>query len=180
MHDRTSNLLGAAGLVVVDLMKAAVAEAGGGNPSASAALVTLSREPGISTTALARAVKLTQPAVSRLVDGLVSRGLIERHHGSGRAVALRLTAGGQAAVRQLLDARRDVLDTLVAPLDEAERVALERSLEKVLDRAYDGVGSTWVLCRLCDDVACTARGAVCPVGHARRQRGAQREQGEQP
>lgn len=76
--------------MVVDLVKTAVDEAGGGNPSASAALVTLAREPSISTTALAGAVKLTQPAASRLVDGLVSRGLIEREQGAGRAVALRL------------------------------------------------------------------------------------------
>lgn len=178
MHDRTVNLLGAAGLAVVDVMKAAVDEAGGGNPSVSAALVTLDREPGISTTALARAVKLTQPAASRLVDGLVSRGLIEREPGSGRTVALRLTAEGQAAVRQLLDARRAALDTLVAALDSTERAALEQSLAKLLDRAYETVGSTLVLCRLCDDTACTARGAVCPVGHARRQREQPRERGE--
>lgn len=158
-------------------MRSAVDEAGGGNPSVSAALVTLAREPDISTTDLARAIKLTQPAASRLVDGLAARGLIEREPGSGRAVALRLTGEGQAAVRRLLDARRDAIGTLVARLDEPERAALERGLEKVLGQAFDGVGSTWVLCRLCDDGACTGGGAVCPVGHARREQ-ERRERGE--
>ncbi|MGH9135458.1 MAG: MarR family winged helix-turn-helix transcriptional regulator [Acidimicrobiales bacterium] len=171
MHDRLANLLGAAGLAVVDLARTAIDEAGGKNPSWSAALITLAREPGIGATDLARHITLTQPGASRLVDGLVSAGLIERVARSGRSVALRLTAEGQSEVRRLLDARRDALDSLVASLTAVERSALERILETILDRAYDHARSGSVLCRLCDHTACVGRGETCPVTHAAQERG---------
>jgi MarR family transcriptional repressor of emrRAB len=171
MNDRMANLLGAAGLAVVDLATAAVDEAGGRNPSRSAALITLAREPGLSATDLARHVRLTQPAASRLVDGLVSSGLVQRKAGTGRAVALRLTAKGRAMVRRLLKARREAIDSVIAPLVDADRVALERILEKVLDAAFDRVRSGFVLCRLCDHEACIDGGALCPVSNASRERG---------
>jgi DNA-binding MarR family transcriptional regulator len=174
MHDRLPNLLGATALGVVDLTGAAIDAAGGRNPSWSAALIIVARHPGIGATELARRIKLTQPAVSRLVDGLEARGLVERDAPSGRSVALRLTAEGEAAARRLLDARHEVLDSLLTPLDEAERATLEQSLEKILDRAYDWIRSEFVMCRLCDEGACIGGGAVCPVGQAGRERGERR------
>lgn len=173
MHDsRLRNLLGAAGLAVADLTREAVDEAGGRHPSWSAALITLAREPGTATTDLARHIRVTQPAASRLIDGLEASGLIERETAHGRSVPLRLTPDGEAAVRRLLDARHETLDDVLAPLDADERATLERLLEKVLDGAYDRVRSTHVMCRLCDHVACTRDDATCPVSHARRERGA--------
>lgn len=109
--------------------------------------------------------------MSRLVEGLEAQGLVERVPGEGRSVPLRLTAEGQAAVRRLLDARRDALDPLLAPLDEGERATLERLLEKVVDGAFESVRSGPVLCRLCDHTACVGGGATCPVTDARRERG---------
>lgn len=173
MHDRLANLLGATGLAAVDLASAAIGEAGGRNPSWSAALITLAREREVetSTTDLARHIKLTQPAASRLVEGLVSQGLIERGAGSGRSVPLRLTTEGEATVDRLLDARRQALASLVAGLDEDEIAALERTLEKVLDSAFDHIRSGFVLCRQCDHTACVGGGANCPVTQANQQRG---------
>lgn len=171
MHDRLPNLLGAAALAVVDLSSEALDEAGGGHPSASAALLRIARQPGIGTTELAQRIKLTQPAASRLVDGLAARGLVERESRSGRSVALRLTAAGRSVARRLLTARHEAIDALLARLDAGERAALERSLEKILDRAIDEVGSEFVVCRLCDVATCFGGGATCSVHHASQQRG---------
>lgn len=67
-------------------------------------LYTLSkhREP-INVTALNREVLLSQPALSRMVDRLVGRGLVERNTDSidGRSVRLSLTDEGKTCQRQI-------------------------------------------------------------------------------
>jgi MarR family transcriptional repressor of emrRAB len=182
MHDRLVNLLGATGLAVADLASEAVGGAGARNPSWSAALITLAREreSETTTTDLARHIKLTQPAASRLVEGLVAQGLIERGVGSGRSVPLRLTSEGEATVDRLLAARRQALASLVARLDDDESAALEHTLEKLLDSAFEQVRSGFVLCRQCDHNACVGGGASCPVTQAGQERQGRQERGEQP
>ncbi|MDA1358942.1 MarR family transcriptional regulator [Glycomyces luteolus] len=123
-------------------------------------------------TSLGRYIGLSQPAASRMVDGLVLRGLVERRAGAGRAVAVHLTAQGERTAARLLEHRREVLRPLVDALDPQERVALEALLEKLLHAVYgesgraeslpdDALGA--LLCRLCDRAACVRGGAACPV-----------------
>ena len=64
-------------------------------------LYTLSKCPGpVRLTELNRHVLLSQPALSRLVDRLAERGLVERHAdpADGRSVRLALTGAGWARV----------------------------------------------------------------------------------
>ena len=67
-------------------------------------LYTLSKCPEpVRLTELNRHVLLSQPALSRLVDRLAERGLVERHAdpADGRGVRLSLTAAGRTRQREI-------------------------------------------------------------------------------
>jgi DNA-binding MarR family transcriptional regulator len=171
MHDtrRTANLLGAAALAVTDLTLGGATAAAGVSGSGAAALVVLSADPGISVTELGRRVGLTQSAAARMVDALEARGLVERRPTLGKWVAVHPTDAGRAASANLLDARGERLTTLVGTLPPADQEALAHALDRLLRALYAEVGSSELVCRLCDRVCCTEAGAICPVGQAARE-----------
>ncbi len=69
-------------------------------------LVTLRDRQGATLSDAARDLGLTRPAASRLVEGLVVRGLVTRQTSAAdrRYVQLSLTAAGAAAVQNVDDA----------------------------------------------------------------------------
>lgn len=167
MHDRTANLLGAASLAVTDLLLGATTTAAATGPSGTAALVVLSKAPGLSATELGRRVGLTQSAATRMVDSLVSRGLVERRTSIGKWVAVHPTEQGRQAARAVLTTREDRVAGLLANLDDGERDTLTALLEKLLVAAYGENPDTFMLCRLCDRDSCAdGRTTHCPVGAA--------------
>jgi MarR family transcriptional regulator, negative regulator of the multidrug operon emrRAB len=170
MHDtrRTANLLGATALAVTDLALGGATAAAGVSGSGAAALVVLCADPGISVTELGRRVGLTQSAAARMVDALAARGLVERRPTLGKWVAVHPTAAGRAVSADLLAARGERLTTLVAALSPADQEALTSVLERLLRALYGEVGSSELVCRLCDRPCCTEAGAICPVGQAER------------
>ncbi len=92
-------------------------------------LYTLSkcREP-LRISELNRHVLLSQPALSRLVDRLAERGLVERQPDpdDGRGVRLSLTGAGRALQRQIGRRHaRSVAGALTAGLDHGELRQLE-------------------------------------------------------
>ena len=92
-------------------------------------LYTLSkcRDP-INMRELNRHVLLSQPALSRLVDRLVARGLVERQAdlADGRGVRLSLTEAGRAMQRQIgRQHARGVARAMTAGLDPGELKQLE-------------------------------------------------------
>lgn len=169
MHEtsRTANLLGATALAVNDLALAAVADAAGTSTSGAAALAVLSASPGLSVTELGRRVGLSQPAAARMVDSLQAGDLVQRHPGSGREVRVMPTLAGKEVATHLLAARSRPLYDLVSVLDPDEQQTLAGLLGKLLVRLYAQVGSSELLCRLCDRSSCTTN-AACPVGQAER------------
>jgi DNA-binding MarR family transcriptional regulator len=92
-------------------------------------LYTLSKCDGpLRLTELNRHVLLSQPALSRLVDRLAERGLIERHADAadGRCVLLSLTEVGRDRQRQVGRRHaRSVARAVTAELDPAELRQLE-------------------------------------------------------
>jgi MarR family transcriptional regulator, negative regulator of the multidrug operon emrRAB len=169
MHDidRTANLLGATALAVDDLLLSAVTRTAGTSASGAAALVVLSASNGLSVTELGRRVGLSQPAAARMVESLETDDLVQRRWANPRWVSVRLTRRGRQAARRLLAARRTPLAEVVEALDPADRDALAEVLERVLARLYARIGSSELICRLCDRGRCTTD-AVCPVGAAER------------
>ena len=98
-------------------------------------LYTLSKCPEpISLTELNRYVLLSQPAMSRMVDRLAERGLIDRQPDpdDGRGVRLSLTEAGRDLQRGI-GARhaRDVARAVTGPLSPAEIRQLEAICRKL-------------------------------------------------
>jgi DNA-binding MarR family transcriptional regulator len=92
-------------------------------------LYTLSKCPEpINMTELNRHVLLSQPALSRLVDRLAERGLVERcsDPADGRGVRLSLTEAGRTLQRRIGRRHaRGVARAMTAGLDPAELKQLE-------------------------------------------------------
>jgi DNA-binding MarR family transcriptional regulator len=93
-------------------------------------LYTLSKCDGpVRLSELNRHVLLSQPALSRLVDRLADRGLVERHADAadGRCVLLSLTEAGRDRQRQVgREHARSVARAVTAELDPGELRQLEQ------------------------------------------------------
>jgi DNA-binding MarR family transcriptional regulator len=84
--------------------------------------------------ALLEAVPLSQPALSRLVARLATRGLLARSEAEGdaRAVAVCLTESGTALINRAMAIHaRVVHETLTSKFSETERAALLRTLSQI-------------------------------------------------
>ena len=105
-------------------------------------LYTLSKGPEPQRISdLNRHVLLSQPALSRLVDRLAERGLVERRAdpADGRGVRLALTAAGRDLQRQVGRRHaRSVARALAAGLDSGELRQLEAICRKLA--TYDEKG----------------------------------------
>jgi len=158
---RLENLLGVQALALVDRMATA-----GSPPSEAAALVTLLAHPDCGVGWLGDVLGLTDSGATRLVERLVAEGLLRRQSGrDARTRTLRLTAQGTRRARRVLADRRRELESVLAPLSEAERRTLERLLEKVVAGLTEERMAALRSCRLCDRDACYADQATCPLHH---------------
>jgi DNA-binding MarR family transcriptional regulator len=79
---------------------------------------------------------LSLPAVSRAVDDLVRRGMVERHEDveDRRMKRIRLTETGRALIGKLNGARLQGLEEFTTTLQADERDALVGALEQLLKR----------------------------------------------
>jgi DNA-binding MarR family transcriptional regulator len=91
---------------------------------------------GHSLKALAEALGVSLPAMSRAVDGLFERGFVEREEDQvdRRMKRVRLTAAGRAAPLALNEARLSALHELMDSLDDEQADALARALGLILER----------------------------------------------
>jgi DNA-binding MarR family transcriptional regulator len=89
-----------------------------------------------SVKALAETLGVSLPAMSRAVDGLFERGLVEREEDpvDRRMKRVRLTGAGHSVPRAFAEARLSALHELMDALDEEEANALARALELILAR----------------------------------------------
>jgi len=97
------------------------------------ALRAIERMPGASGHELAVATFQSDQAFGTLASRLVERGLIVRSAGHGRRVAHTLTEAGHTALVEGRQLSIGVLEDLFAPLDDAQRTALLRSLRKLTE-----------------------------------------------
>ncbi len=159
---RLENLLGVQALAVVDRIVGSDAAA-----SEHAALVTLLAHPDRGVGWLAGVVGLTDSGATRLVERLVSAGLVRRESGAddARSRTLRLTPAGRRQARLVLAARERELAHCLDGLSPAEQRTLERLLDKVVAGLTDDRPTALRCCRLCDRDACVSGADGCPLGH---------------
>ncbi len=87
------------------------------------ALLYLQRHPGASLTAVSDHLGLTPPSASKLVDGLVARGLVARQTSptDRRRVMLVVTPSGAAMLQAASEATQTRLAEALAQLEEPAR-----------------------------------------------------------
>ncbi len=97
------------------------------------ALGFLEQNPGVIQRDIAELTRTTPASVSSLLQGLESRGLIERRSESGNARSKRIyaTPAGIALIAGFDEAMALAEDRILAPLDAVERDTLHALLSKV-------------------------------------------------
>lgn len=107
------------------------------SPGRFATLMLIGRNPGISQTALSRAVGSDKSTLTFALDDLVKRGLVKRSRlrKDRRAYCLSLTANGEKMLEQLTEcARRHDrnLDRIIGPRDRAAFLKILRKISAEL------------------------------------------------
>lgn len=160
MIDRTANLLGAVGLAVADRIEQTSRDILSRAGETPAALVVIGYGLGPSNDQLRRILGLSHPGTVRLVDRLVTDGLVERRGGRDkRAIALHLTEQGAAVREDLLKGRLAAIRPLLAPMTATEQNTFASLLHKLLSSMETTDLERCNLCRLCDDRVCSN----CPI-----------------
>ncbi len=94
-------------------------------------LTFLERRPGGSLSDAAERVGLSLPAMSRLIDGLVERGLLTREDAAEdrRRVSLRITDAGRALVRTAREGALARLAEVLGTLSAKERAQIIEAMQ---------------------------------------------------
>lgn len=108
-------------------------------------LFQLQSDPEVSAAELARRVILTPQSVGPLLARMARDGLVEREQpgGPGTAIITRITAVGRERLAAATALVQGLEDQLVAPLDPAQRGALDQQLWDML-RALTAPGTAQV------------------------------------
>jgi DNA-binding MarR family transcriptional regulator len=103
------------------------------SPRAWGVLSTLTESGPLTQIELATTMSIDRTAMVYLLDEMEERSLVERvrHPQDRRAFLIHLTTGGQDLQRQAAAALAGAADTLLTPLDPAERDQLVTLLAKV-------------------------------------------------
>ena len=103
------------------------------SPRAWGVLSTLAESGPLTQIELATTMSIDRTAMVYLLDELEERSLVQRvrHPRDRRAFLIHLTAGGQDLQRRAASALAGAADSLLAPLDPAEREQLVGLLAKV-------------------------------------------------
>ncbi len=107
-------------------------------PAQYGVLCVIKDQPGIDQSTLARALAFDKVTVLRVLKGLEERGLCERALSTGdrRQRSVRLTASGQALLRQASEPVQQAYETLMSPFSAEQRaqfLALLQQLNTVLE-----------------------------------------------
>lgn len=97
-------------------------------------MAVLARFPGLSSNEVAERTAIDKVAISRAVSNLLRHGRLQREtHGSDRRKSvLTLSAAGQAICDAVVPRAEAYEQALLACLDEGERAALDRIIEKLM------------------------------------------------
>ena len=99
------------------------------------ALAYINSNDGISLSSLANHIGLTLPSMSKLVDGMVSRGLVDRdeHQEDRRRICLRLTSQGKNELEAVHNHTEAFLADKLSSLTKDELTTINHSLQVLKD-----------------------------------------------
>src|SRR5262245_4093159 len=119
--------------LVVRALRATMRQQRGANLSVpqSRSLWYLSRETGASLSAVAEHVGLTLPSMSKMIDGLVARRLVDRGISTRdrRRVTLALSPLGRATLRTARARAQARVATMLGALSETERATVIQAMQ---------------------------------------------------
>ena len=97
-------------------------------------LITLIGNDGLSLRQLAEMMQVKQPTLSRIVDGMVESGMLNRRSAKGdrRRIEIRLTAAGLDKVTPLLHHAKDFEKEALADLGAQDSATLKQILRKLI------------------------------------------------
>ena len=132
LHGAVGHLLRRSQQRAVDLFAEEVGE-DGPTPRQFAVLISVHQNPGVSQTDLVRMTGIDRSTLTEILRRLGRRGLIrrERQPEDRRTNALLLTASGQTAMEEAMEAVERAQQRILAPIPAAERRAAMRVLEKL-------------------------------------------------
>lgn len=158
---KLENVVGALALAIADEVLHGANEHAPEPGPAAAALAMIGHVPGLPIERLRRALTLSHPGAVRLVDRLVSEGLVVRQQSAEdrRAVALHLTEAGVLACDAILSGRQKRITRALLALSREERESLGKIAEKFLSNFVQDLDQAYSVCRLCDPKTCQN----CPV-----------------
>ena len=83
------------------------------------------------TSELAKHIGVSQPAISRMVDGLVDRGLVKRvpHRDDRRHIVLSLSRAGEALYKKARESTQKKIGNKIAHLSNAEKTQMRQGLK---------------------------------------------------
>lgn len=160
---RQANLVGAWTVSAACAIRAATEAAGNAAGASPAALLTVALFPGERIDSLRRVLGLSPSGAVRVVDQLVSGGLVERRASAkdAREALIHPTVRGSRVARRVLAARDAAVQQLLEPLSEQECAQLFSLLERLLVALPSDRDDARHICRLCDHPACEH--SWCPV-----------------
>jgi DNA-binding MarR family transcriptional regulator len=95
----------------------------------------LRRQGDVAVGELAEAIGIAQSSVTVACQRLEKAGLVTRtrSHADERVVQISLTPNGHERIERWRQEKRDVLASVLAPLEPSERAELQRLMQKVLE-----------------------------------------------
>src|SRR5260221_9897702 len=123
-------MLGALALALADRIATRAEAASSLHDSAASALVVIANHPGEHIDAIRRTLGLTHSGAVRLIDGLEAAELVQRPRSDrhARAIALCATASADRRPPQIIAARAQLLEHVVASTSEADRNTISHLL----------------------------------------------------
>lgn len=96
--------------------------------------MTLADAGQVSQNELSRRMVRDKSQMTRMIQGLEGKGLVRRENSTsdGRVVMVSLTAEGEQAVEELLEAVADVIGDLLAPISANETQLLKQLLSRIV------------------------------------------------
>jgi MarR family transcriptional regulator, negative regulator of the multidrug operon emrRAB len=162
-RDQVGNVFGAMALSIVSTMSDAIEKSTAQSIGHCTAVLAVVQLPGLSIDQLRQILRLSHSGTVRVVDKLVSSGLVTRTAGhDGRTVSLKATNAGRDQYRAISKTRLHYLEVVLNALTRGERNQLEAISAKLLGGSASTKPEAQRTCRLCDHSVCFGRGG-CPV-----------------